>query len=102
MDKEKAEQLADPNFINCTDDPIYNYVSYQVILAKEWWKENRRCKCKLDETSDDCKHIRKAIHKQFGKQIDAMWNESLKKGFESANKVYGFKVPYDLQKSLSS
>ena len=102
MDKETAELLADSNFINSTDDNEYNYVSYQVILAQEWLKDVRKCKCDLDETSDDCKHIRKAIKKQFGKKIDEMWNRMLKQQFESANTMYGFKIPYELQKRLST
>src|SRR3990167_3830779 len=102
MDKETYRMLSDPQLINCTDDPEYNYVSYQCSLAHEYLEEIRTCKCKLDETSDKCRHINQALRKLYGHRIDRMWNESLKESIESAEKVYGFKIPFALQKRLSA
>lgn len=102
MDEETFRTLSDPQIINSTDDPEFNYVSYQSSLAKEWLKQIRKCKCELDETSDDCKHIRRAIKKLLGHRIDKIWNKTLKDGFEAGAKVYGFKVPFSLQKGLSA
>lgn len=88
--------------INPTKDENFNKLSYQRHLAHEWLKSIKKCNCELDETSDDCRHIRKALKKLFGKQINIMWNNTIKKGIESVNAVYGFKIPYSLQKELSS
>ena len=85
-----------------TDDHEFNYISNQHVLAHIWLKSVRKCKCKLDETGDDCRHIRQALKKLHGKLIDDMWNRNLQQRMNAANEVYGFKVPYSLQKELSA
>lgn len=84
-----------------TDDTKYNHISYQFNLAHEWLKSIKKCKCELDETSDDCRHIRKALDKLYGKQIDEMFNLTLREGIETYNKVFGFKVPYALHQAFN-
>lgn len=78
------------------------YISKQYSLAHVWLLSVRKCKCELDPTSGECKHIEKALKKLYGKRIDMIWNEILKKGFESLNQVYGFRPTYELQKTLSA
>lgn len=102
MDKETFEILSDPMIINSTDDQEFNYVSYQYGLAHEWLKSIKRCKCELDETSGNCRHIRRALRKLYGQRIDKIWNRNLKKKIDNFSAVTGFKIPYDLQKELSA
>lgn len=102
MDKETAEFLHYEEINPSTDDPEFNHVTQQFTLAGEWLKSIKKCNCELDETSDDCKHIRKALKKLYGHRIDKMWNKSLKEKIESINKVYSFKLPFALQKNLSA
>lgn len=99
MSKKDAEFFSKWN--EHTPDPKFNYISNQHSLAHVWLKHIRKCKCVLDETSDDCRHIRKALKKLYGKQIDEMFNDTLRKGFENFSKATGFKVPFSLQKTLS-
>src|SRR3989304_4871098 len=56
----------------------------------------------IDETSDDCRHIRQALKKLYGNRIDKMWNETLKERIDNFSAVTGFKIPYELQKELAS
>jgi len=100
LDSAKAESLRITE--NSTDDPKFNYISNQYCLAHEWLKAIRTCNCDLDETSDKCRHIRKALKKLYGKQIDEMWNNTLTERFQAAYDVYGFKIPFALQERLSS
>lgn len=102
MDKSTAKSLDWERWKNDTDDPEFNYVSHQHSLAHEWLKSIKKCKCKLNPTSDDCKHIRRALKKLYGKQIDKMWNETLRKGIANLNTIYGFEIPFGLQKALSA
>ena len=80
----------------------FDYISDQFCLAKDWLISIRKCKCELDETTDDCKHIRKALNKLYGKQINDLGNELLKERVKATSEIYGFKIPYKLQESLSS
>ncbi len=89
------------NWDNHTDDHEFNYISNQYSLAQIWLKSVRKCKCKLDETSDDCTHIRSALKKLHGKIINKKFNEDLRKNFTKYAKTMGFKIPYKLQNGLS-
>lgn len=100
ISKEDAEFLQ--SWDSHTDDHEFNYISYQHSLAHIWLKSVRKCKCKLDETSDDCRHIRLALNKLHGKQMDKIWNDNLKENFTKYAETMGFKIPFKLQKALSS
>ena len=100
MDKETSEFLSKWN--EHTDDKVFNYISNQHSLAHIWFKHKRKCKCKLDYTGGDCRHIRQALKKLYGHRIDKMWNDTLKERIDTFSKVTGFKVPYELQKELSA
>lgn len=85
-----------------SQDQEFDYVSKQFSLAHEWLKLVRKCTCELDETSDDCPHIRRALKKLYGHKIDKIWNQSIKEGMENMSKAYGFKIPFELQKQLAA
>lgn len=86
---------------NMTDDHEFNYLSNQHTLAHIWLKSVRKCKCKLDETTDECKHIGRALNKLYKKKMDKMFNDDLKENFTKYAKTIGLKIPYKLQKELS-
>lgn len=100
ISKEKADFIKD--YDKHTDDPEFNRLSQQHTFAHIWLKHVRKCKCKLDETTDECKHITKALNKLYGKQVDKMWNDNLRKNFTKFAEATGFKIPYKFQKNLSS
>lgn len=99
MSSEEAKFLND--WDSHTDDPEFNYISKQHTLAHYWLKSIRKCKCKLDETSDECKHINSALNKLFKKKMDKLFNDDLRKNFTNYAQTMGFKIPYKLQKGLS-
>ena len=83
-------------------DQEFDYVSEQFILAHQWLKSIKKCNCELDETSDDCRHIRKALNKLYGKQIQEMFNNTLKKGLETISEATGFKISYSLNQEFDN
>lgn len=93
-----------PNRENPSEDKKseFEYVSEQFQLAHQWLKLVRKCDCILDETSDDCPHIRKALEKLYGSKIEKIWRQTIKEGIENMSKAIGLKIPYQMQKQLTS